>query len=110
MGDLPSDGKSRNDTAIEPSEGWNKREDCILPGFSTGLVPGWLGGRFSDWGSDADGSDRSLQHAQPFCPLEIWPRGSPGPVTPTPADGISPLKVLRGPLIRAFLKKVHFFP
>jgi hypothetical protein len=47
-------------------------------------------------GRDADGSDRSLLHAQPFCPLEIWP-GSRSPVIATPPDLTSPLKVLRAP-------------
>jgi hypothetical protein len=48
------------------------------------------------FGRNEDGGDRSLPHAQPFCPLEIWP-GSRSPVSATPADRISPLKVLRTP-------------
>ena len=36
--------------------------------FSTYFPAAWL-----HFGRDADGSDRSLLHAQPFCPLEIWP-------------------------------------
>ena len=48
------------------------------------------------FGRDAGGSDRSLLHAQPFCPLEIWP-GSRSPVIDTPPGAISPLKVLRAP-------------
>jgi WD40 repeat protein len=59
--------------------------------FSTYFPAAWL-----HFGRDADGSDRSLLHAQPFCPLEIWP-GSRGPVIATPPDRISPLKVLRAP-------------
>ncbi len=56
-----------------------------------GVQGAWL-----HFGRDADGSDRSLLHAQPFCPLEIWP-GSRGPVIATPPDTVSPLKVLRAP-------------
>lgn len=37
---------------------------------------------------------RTLLHSQPFFPLEIWP-GSRTPIPATPADKISPLKVLR---------------
>ena len=59
--------------------------------FSTYFPAAWL-----HFGRDADGSDRSLLHAQPFCPLEIWP-GSRSPVIATPPDRISPLKVLRAP-------------
>ena len=59
--------------------------------FSTYFPAAWL-----HFGRDADGSDRSLLHAQPFCPLEIWP-GSRGPVIATPPDRVSPLKVLRAP-------------
>ena len=36
--------------------------------FSTYFPAAWL-----HFGRDADGNDRSLLHAQPFCPLEIWP-------------------------------------
>ena len=59
--------------------------------FATYFPAAWL-----QFDRDADGSDRSLLHAQPFCPLEIWP-GSRGPVSATPPDRISPLKVLRAP-------------
>ena len=59
--------------------------------FSTCFPAAWL-----HFGRDADGSDRSLLHAQPYCPLEIWP-GFRGPVIATPPDRISPLKVLRAP-------------
>ena len=59
--------------------------------FSTYFPAAWL-----HFGRDADGSDRSLLHAQPFCPLEIWP-GFRSPVTATPPDLPSPLKVLRTP-------------
>jgi WD40 repeat protein len=59
--------------------------------FSTYFPAAWL-----HFGRDADGSDRSLLHAQPFCPLEIWP-GSRSPVIATPPDRVSPLKVLRAP-------------
>jgi WD40 repeat protein len=59
--------------------------------FSTYFPAAWL-----HFGRDADGGDRSLLHAQPFCPLEIWP-GSRGPVAATPPDRISPLKVHRTP-------------
>lgn len=59
--------------------------------FSTYFPAAWL-----HFGRDADGTDCSLLHAQPFCPLEIWP-GSRGPVSAPPPDGISPLKVQRAP-------------
>ena len=59
--------------------------------FSTYFPAAWL-----HFGRDADGSDRSLLHAQPFCPLEIWP-GSRSPVIATPPDRMSPLKVQRAP-------------
>ncbi len=59
--------------------------------FTTYFPAAWL-----HFGRDADGSDRSLLHAQPFCPLEIWP-GSRSAFTATPPDLISPLKVLRVP-------------
>ena len=59
--------------------------------FSTYFPAAWL-----HFGRDADGSDRSLLHAQPFCPLEIW-LGSHSPVIATPPDRVSPLKVLRAP-------------
>ena len=59
--------------------------------FSTYFPAAWL-----PFGRDADGSDRSLLHAQPFCPLEIWP-GSRSPVIATPPGTVSPLKVLRAP-------------
>jgi WD40 repeat protein len=59
--------------------------------FSTYFPAAWL-----HFGRDADGRDRSLLHAQPFCPLEIWP-GSRSPVIATPPGLISPLKVLRAP-------------
>jgi WD40 repeat protein len=59
--------------------------------FSTYFPAAWL-----HFGRDADGSDRSLLHAQPFCPLEIWP-GSRSPASATPPDKISPLEVLRAP-------------
>jgi WD40 repeat protein len=59
--------------------------------FSTYFPAAWL-----HFGRDEHGSDRSLLHAQPFCPLEIWP-GSSSPVIATPSDKISPLKVLRAP-------------
>ena len=36
--------------------------------FATYFPAAWL-----HFGRDADGSDRSLLHAQPFCPLEIRP-------------------------------------
>ena len=59
--------------------------------FFTYFPAAWL-----HFGRDADGSDRSLLHAQPFCPLEIWP-GSRGPVIATAPDRMSPLKVQRAP-------------
>ena len=59
--------------------------------FTTYFPAAWL-----HFGRDEHGSDRSLLHAQPFCPLEIWP-GSRGPVIATPPDRMSPLKVQRAP-------------
>ena len=59
--------------------------------FSTYFPAAWL-----HFGRDEHGSDRSLLHAQPFCPLEIWP-GSRSPVIATPPDRMSPLKVQRAP-------------
>ena len=59
--------------------------------FSAYFPAAWL-----HFGRDEHGSDRSLLHAQPFCPLEIW-SGSCSPVSATPPDRISPLKVLRAP-------------
>lgn len=41
--------------------------------FTTYFPAAWL-----HFGRDADGGDRALLHAAPFCPLEIWP-GSYGP-------------------------------
>ena len=59
--------------------------------FSTYFPAAWL-----HFGRDEHGSDRSLLHAQPFCPLEIWP-GFRSPVIATPPDRMNPLKVLRAP-------------
>lgn len=58
---------------------------------STYFPSAWL-----HFGRDADGSDHSLMHAPPFCPLAIWP-GSCSPAIATPPDRISSLKVLRAP-------------
>ena len=62
-----------------------------LLSFSTYHPAAWL-----HFARAADGSDRALLNAQAFFPLEIWP-GSRSPVTATPPDKISPLKVLRAP-------------
>ena len=65
---------------------------CVeLLSFTTYCPAAWL-----HFGRDADGGDRSLLHAQPFCPLEIWP-GSRSPVSGTPPDRMSPLKAQRAP-------------
>lgn len=62
--------------------------------FSTYFPAAWL-----HFGRAPDGGDRSLLHAEPFCPLEIWP----GPVATEPQPAAAapqpprPLRVQRLP-------------
>ncbi|MBS0659110.1 MAG: protein kinase [Verrucomicrobia bacterium] len=57
--------------------------------FSTYFPAAWL-----HFGRGPDGADRSLLHAEPFCPLEIWYGAKDAPASQPPAPP-KPLRVQR---------------